>query len=78
MMIEFRDWKPEETERTYLPGTKIAYVPLGEGAYGLILVTPWQVIFLEEVPQYGGYPRWMGLWHGTVEEAVKHIKENWR
>lgn len=74
-MLEFKDWKPSETEKEYLHGTKIAYVSIGEGAYGLIVVTPQQSIHIEEIPQYGGEPRYYCRWAGTPEEAVKFIKE---
>ena len=74
-MLEFKDWKSGETENEYLHGTKIAYVSLGEESYGLIVVTPRQRIHIEEIPQYGGEPRYYCRWHGTVEEAVKFIKE---
>lgn len=74
-MLEFKNWKSGETEREYLNGTKIAYVPLGEEAYGLIVVTPWQHIHIEEIPLYGGEPRYYCQWAGTPEEAVKFIKE---
>ena len=74
-MLEFKDWKPRETEKEYLHGTKIAYVSIGEGAYGLIVVTPQQSIHIEEIPQYGGEPRYYCRWAGTPEEAVKFIKE---
>ena len=74
-MLEFKDWKSGETENEYLHGTKIAYVTLGDGAYGLIVVTPWQHIHIEEIPLYGGEPRHYCRWAGTPEEAVKFIKE---
>ena len=74
-MIEFKDWGQYETEKEYYPGTKIAYISVGEESYGLIVVTPWQSIHIEEIPQYGGEPRYYCRWAGTVEEAVKFIKE---
>ena len=74
-MLEFKDWKSGETEGEYLHGTKIAYATLGEGVYGLIIITPWQNIHIEEIPQYGGEPRHYCRWAGTPEEAVKFIKE---
>lgn len=76
-MLEFRDWKRSDTERQYLYGTKIAYISLGEESYGLILVTPWQTIHIESIPQYGGEPKYDCRWSGTVEEAVEYIKETY-
>lgn len=76
-MIEFKDWDPSQTEGKYLQGSKIAYVPLGDGAYGLIIVTPWQYVHLEEIPPYGGFSRYDCLWHGTVEGAIEFMKKEW-
>lgn len=74
-MIEFSTWSGYETEREYLLGSKIAYIPLGEEAYGLIIVTPPCNIHLEEIPLYGGEPRYYGQYYGSVEEAVEFIKK---
>lgn len=74
-MIEFSRWNGYETEREYLLGSKIAYVPLGEEAYGLIIVTPWCNIHLEEIPPYGGEPRYYGQYYGTIQEAIDFVKE---
>jgi hypothetical protein len=76
-MLEFKDWDRTQTDKWYPNGTKIAYVSLGEGAYGLILVTPWQSIYLEEIPLYGGEPQYWDGWCGSVEEAVEFIKKEW-
>ena len=74
-MIEFKPWDRSQTELKYLHGSSIAYIPLGDGAYGLIVLTPWGKIHLEEVPLYGGEPCYHGEWHGSVEEAVEFIKK---
>jgi hypothetical protein len=75
-MIEFGEYVSNETEREYPNNSKIAYVSLGEGAYGLIIVTPSQEIFIEEIPQYGGMPMYDGEWKGSVEDAVLYIKSH--
>ena len=73
-MVEFNIWMECKTEREYPLGSKVAYIPLGEEAYGLIVVTPEGIIHLEEVPPYGGEPQY----YGSVEEAVEFIKEEWK
>ena len=78
-MIEFRKWDHSQTEKNDYPvGTAIAYISLGDGAYGLIVVTPEGIIHLEEVPIYGGEPHYYGHYYGSVEEAVEFIKEEWK
>ena len=77
-MIEFKRWGHSQTEREYPIGSKIAYIPLGGEAYGLIVVTPEGIIHLEEIPTYGGEPRYYGQYYGSVEESVEFIKEGWK
>ena len=77
-MVEFNIWMECKTEREYPLGSKVAYIPLGEEAYGLIVVTPEGIIHLEEVPIYGGEPRYYGKWYGSLVEAVEFIKEEWK
>ena len=78
-MVEFKRWDHSQTEKNDYPvGTAIAYIPLGEEAYGLIVVTPEGIIHLEEVPIYGGEPHYYGQYYGSVEEAVEFIKEEWK
>jgi len=74
-MLEFKDWKSGETEKEYMHGTQIAYVSLGEESYGLIVVTPWQKIHIEEIPLYGGEPKYYCQWLGDIEDAVNFIKK---
>lgn len=72
-MLEFKKWNGNETENDYPDGTEMHHVSLGEGAYGIILVAPDGTVYIEEIPQYGGYPRYVG--HvGSVEEALDIIK----
>ncbi len=78
-MIEFKRWDHSQTEKNDYPlGTVIAYIPLGEEAYGLILCSPSGNIHLEEIPIYGGEPRYYGQYYGSVEEAVEFIKDEWK
>lgn len=77
-MLEFKDWDRTQTDKIYPEGSKIAYVSLGEEAYGLIIVTSFQNIHLESIPLYGGYPVYEREWFGSVEEAVEFIEKEWR
>ena len=76
--VKFCRWERHTTEKDYLTGSTIANIPLGEGAYGLIIVTPCGDIHLEEVPIYGGEPVYYRQWYGSLKEAIEFIRKEWR
>ena len=75
MKLEMYPWKEWETSGKYPIGSFTIYKSLGEGAGGIIVLTPEGKFFLEEIPQYGGEPREYG--EAKSVQAALEIMKGW-
>lgn len=69
----FKPLKQYETEREYPEGSLIYWHSLGEESYGLIIATPDGEYHTEEIPQYGGDPRYYKQVY-SLQEALDVVK----
>lgn len=68
------DWDQNCTEREYPKGSLMIYFSTGEEAGVIIICTPEPNFFLEEIPLYGGMPKFYGEF-SSIQQCLKVIKE---
>jgi len=73
--LELEPWSYTNTEKDYPEGSLVYFKSLGEDAYGVVVFSPNGEFYLEEIPQYGGYPRYYGK-VPSLQEALK-VMESW-
>ena len=73
MILELTTWIQYHTTGTYQKDSLMLWKSLGEGAGGIVILTPDGKFYLEEVPQYGGEPREYGEVK-SVQDALEIMK----